>query len=63
MSFYVYILHMAVGIVLGKLFTFQNLFFRSIVILLLSIGVYEACYLAGMWIRHTKRKDTPNAEI
>jgi surface polysaccharide O-acyltransferase-like enzyme len=63
MSFYVYILHMAVGIVLGKLFTFQNLFFRSIAILLLSIGVYEACYLAGMWIRHTKRKDTPNAEI
>lgn len=58
MPFYVYILHMAVGIVIGRLFTFQSLFVRSIVILLVSIGVYELCYLAGIAVRHFKRKDT-----
>jgi hypothetical protein len=63
MPFYIYILHMAVGVVLGKLFTFQSLFVRSIAILLVSIGIYEVCYLTGMGIRRAKRKDTANAEI
>ena len=63
MSFYVYILHMAVGIVVGKLISFQSLFARSIVILLVSIGIYEVCYLAGMYIRYPKRKRLKNAEI
>ena len=63
MSFYVYILHMAVGIVVGRLFTFQSLFVRSIVILLVSIGIYEVCYLVAMGIRYLKRKRLKNAEI
>ena len=63
LSFYVYILHMAVGIVVGRLFTFRSLFVRSIVILLVSIGIYEVCYLAGMCIRYLKRKRLKNAEI
>ena len=63
MSFYVYILHMAVGIVVGRLFTFRSLFVRSIVILLASIGIYEVCYLAGMGIRYLQRKRQKNAEI
>jgi len=56
MSFYVYILHMAVGIVIGRLFTFSSLFVRSIVILIASIALYELCYLAWMVITHFKRK-------
>lgn len=63
LPFYVYILHMAVGIVVGRLFTFRSLFVRSIVILLASIGIYEVCYLAGMGIRYLQRKRQKNAEI
>ena len=46
MPFYIYILHMAVGIVVGKLYDFSDLFLRSIVILIVSIAVYELCYLS-----------------
>ena len=63
MPFYVYILHMAVGIVVGRLFVFSNLFIRSIAILLASIAVYEVCYLAAMAIRHHKRKEACGNEV
>lgn len=46
MPFYIYILHMAVGIVVGRLYDFSDLFLRSIVILIVSIAVYELCYLS-----------------
>lgn len=46
MSFYIYVLHMAVGIVVGRLFDFSNLFLRSIVILVVCIAVYEVFFLS-----------------
>ena len=45
MSFYVYILHMAVGIIVGRIREFENLFVRSLVILAISICIYQICYL------------------
>ena len=63
MPFYVYILHMAVGIVIGRLFTFPNLFIRSIVILLVSIGVYEVCYLIALAAGHLIRKEVSANEV
>ena len=56
MSFYVYILHMAVGIVIGRLWEFSDLFLRSIVIWVVSIGIYEVGYLGLMAYRHFKHK-------
>lgn len=64
MSFYVYILHMAVGIVVGRLFEFQNLFVRSIVILLISIEIYELCYLTVKLVKYCKdKRGNADAEI
>lgn len=57
MSFYVYILHMAVGIVVGRIWVFENLFLRSLVILGISIGLYELCYLLSSRYHHIKRKN------
>lgn len=54
MPFYIYILHMAVGIVIGRLFEFQSLLARSIVILLVSAAIYEICYLSVKCIRKMK---------
>lgn len=56
MPFYVYILHMAVGIVIGRIWEFQNLFLRSLVILAVSIAIYEVCYLGSMAFRACKNK-------
>ena len=57
MSFYVYILHMAVGIVVGRIWVFENLFLRSLVILGISMGLYELCYLLSSRYHHIKRKN------
>ena len=56
MPFYVYILHMAVGIVVGRIWNNVNLFIRSLVILGVSIVVYEACYLVAMVLNELRRK-------
>ena len=56
MPFYVYILHMAVGIVVGRLYDFDDLFVRSIVILAVSIAVYEVCYLVCKLYRKLSNK-------
>lgn len=56
MSFYIYILHMAVGIVVGRLFDFSDLFLRSIVILLVCIAVYEVCFLSCKLYKHLQKK-------
>ena len=63
MPFYVYILHMAVGIVLARLFQFSSLFVRSIVILLVSIAVYEICFLIGNALMHYKRKELTHGNL
>ncbi len=55
-SFYVYIFHMAVAVVLSKLFTFDNLMLKSFVVLLVSFAIYEACYLISLLIKHLKEK-------
>ena len=57
MSFYVYILHMAVGIIVGRIWEFENLFLRSLVILGISIAIYEICYLVSLtYLRLRKEK-------
>ena len=56
MSFYVYILHMAVGIVVGRIWNFDDLFIRSLVILGVSIAAYEICYLGCMAFQHFRKK-------
>ena len=56
MSFYIYIFHMAVGIIVGRLFEFSNLFIRSIVILLICIVLYEICYLSMKFIENRRTK-------
>ena len=45
LSFYIYVLHVAVGITLGKFFTFENLYLKCLLILGLSIFLYEIGYL------------------
>ncbi len=44
-SFYIYILHMAVAVVLSKLITFDNLMLKSTCTLIVSFIIYELCYL------------------
>ena len=56
MSFYVYILHMAVGIVVGRIWVFENLFLRSLVILGISVGLYELGYLLALAYQHRKKE-------
>lgn len=56
MSFYVYILHMAVGIVVGRIWNFDDLFVRSLAILAVSIAIYEVCYLCSKAIHYYKSK-------
>ena len=57
MSFYVYILHMAVGIVVGRIWEFEDLFLRSLVILGASIVIYEMCYLLNLVYRRRKKEN------
>ncbi len=60
MPFYIYILHMAVGIVVGRLWDFSDLFVRSLVILAISLVVYEICYLSSLLVRHLQKKKHEN---
>ena len=54
--FYVYILHMAVSVVLSKIFTFDDLMMKSFVVLVVSFAVYEIVYLAGLLLKRVKEK-------
>ena len=55
-SFWVYILHMAVAVVLSKIFTFPNLMFKSFVVLIVSFLVYEMAYLLSMVLKTSQSK-------
>ena len=55
-SFWVYILHMAVAVVLSKIFTFPNLMFKSFVVLIVSFLVYEMAYLLSMVLKISQSK-------
>ena len=50
-SFWVYILHMAVSVVLSKIFTFQNLMLKSFVVLTVSFLIYEMAYLLSIGMK------------
>lgn len=52
--FYVYILHMAVAVVLSRLFTFQNLMLKCTVVLIVSFLIYEICYLLSLLWKRVK---------
>ena len=56
--FYVYILHMAVSVVLSKLFTLPNLMLKCTVVLAVSFAIYEAVYLLSLLYKHVKAKKT-----
>lgn len=47
-AFYIYILHMAVAVVISKLFTFPNLMMKCTAVLLVSFAIYEAFYLLSL---------------
>ena len=53
-SFYVYILHMAVAVVLSKWITFDNLMLKSTCVLVVSFIVYEFCYLLSRFFKSAK---------
>jgi len=55
-SFYVYILHMAVAVVLAKLRSFEDLHVKSLWVLIFSFIVYEICYLSSLLYQKIKRK-------
>lgn len=56
MSFYIYILHMAIGIIVGRIWEFESLFVRSLVILGVSIAVYEVFYLISLAYRCMRKE-------
>lgn len=56
-SFYVYILHMAVSVVLAKLVTFENLLIKSLWVLIISFAVYEAAYLISLLVKRLTHKE------
>ena len=53
-SFYIYILHMAVAVVLSKLVTFDNLMLKCACVLVVSFLIYELCYLLSMLVKAVK---------
>lgn len=55
-SFYIYIFHLAVMVVLAKFFTFQNMMVKSIFVLLASFAVYEVIHLILMLIENIRAK-------
>ena len=57
-SFYVYIFHMAVAVVLSKFFSFPNLMLKCTVVLVVSFTIYEVGYLLSLLIKHLKEKNT-----
>lgn len=58
MSFYIYIFHVAVGITLGMLFSFSNLYIKALLVLVISILIYEICYLFSKIIIKIKMKQS-----
>lgn len=58
--YYIYILHMAVAVVLSKFITWNNLLFKSFVVLLVSFVIYELCYLLSLYIRKRKSNSPSN---
>jgi len=63
-SFYVYILHMAVAVVLAKFFTFSDLMVKSLWVLLISFAIYELAYLFSLLVKYVKKtcKGKPKEE-
>ena len=59
-SFYIYIFHMAVAVVLELFFTFNNLLFKCLIVLLLSFAIYEICFLIGKGVVYWKNKKCLN---
>ena len=55
-SFYVYILHMAVAVVLSKFYSFDNLMLKSLVVLIVSFAIYEIAYLISLAYRAYKER-------
>ena len=55
-SFYVYIFHMAVAVVLSKHFTFPNLMLKCFVVWVVSFAIYEICYLISILIKHLRAR-------
>jgi surface polysaccharide O-acyltransferase-like enzyme len=55
-SFWIYILHMAVGIVVGRLHEFNDLLLRSVVIWVVSLLIYEMGYLFLKLVRKIRAK-------
>lgn len=55
-SFYIYILHMAVAVVLSKFYSFDDLMIKSLVVLILSFIIYEIAYLISVAYKTYKEK-------
>ncbi len=55
LSFYIYILHVAVGITFGDLFTFPTPMAKCAVVFLLSIGLYECAFWAWKLLKKPAR--------
>ena len=53
-SFYIYIFHLAVMVVLAKFFTFPNDMVKSVFVLITSFLVYEVMHLVIMLIKYIK---------
>ncbi len=54
--FYIYILHMAVAVVLSHLFSWKNMLFKSLIVLLVSFLLYEAGFLLSRFLPWRKRR-------
>ena len=57
-SFYVYILHMAVAVVLSKFVSIENLMLKSLVVLVISFVAYECTHLTVIAWRACSRRRT-----
>ncbi len=55
-SFWIYILHMAAGIVVGRIYEFEDLLLRSIVIWVMCLAVYEIGFLFMKLLRKIRSK-------
>lgn len=57
-AFYIYILHVMIGTIVGHLFDFPNLMLKCFVILIVCFAVYEISFLLCKFIKyHKKQKD------
>lgn len=55
MYFYIYIFHVAVGITLGRIFDYSNLYVKAIGTFIICVVLYECCYLIYHLIMQKKR--------